>query len=109
LRRSKFRNIKIILDGLKFDSKAESRRYIELKEIQENGGISKLNTQEKFIVIPKQDGERSCTYIADFTYIKDGVKVVEDVKSKATITPQYIIKRKLMLYIHNIKINEILR
>lgn len=71
------------------------------------GEISNLRTQESFMLIPKQKGERAVTYLADFTYMQDGIKVVEDVKSKATITPAYIIKRKLMLFVHDIRIKQV--
>ena len=75
--------------------------------MQNNGEISDLRTQESFLLLGKQKGERSVSYLADFTYMQDGVKVVEDVKSKATITPVYVIKRKLMLFIHNIRIKQV--
>jgi hypothetical protein len=51
--------------------------------------------------------ELATSYVADFVYIQDGQRVVEDVKSKATKTPEYIIKRKLMLWLKGIKIREI--
>jgi hypothetical protein len=73
----------------------------------EAGEISNLRTQESFMLIPKQKGERAVTYLADFTYMQNGLKVVEDVKSKATITPAYIIKRKLMLFVHDIRIKQV--
>ena len=49
--------------------------------------------------------ERACSYIADFVYMERGEKVVEDVKGVKT--KDYIIKRKLMLFIHGIKVREI--
>lgn len=99
---------KTIVDGITFDSKKESNRYVELKLLEKQHLISELNTQTKFNLIPKQDGERAVNYYADFTYIDNGVLIVEDVKSAATRKRQdYIIKRKLMLYVHNIKIKEI--
>ena len=49
--------------------------------------------------------ERQCVYIADFVYTKDNKLIVED--TKGFRTPEYRIKRKLMLYIHNIRITEI--
>lgn len=52
--------------------------------------------------------ERACTYIADFVYEQDGKQVVEDVKSRITASvASFVIKRKLMLYRHNISIKEV--
>lgn len=96
-------------DGVEHDSKKEARRWMELQLLQKAGEIEGLERQVKFELIPKQDGERSCCYIADFVYIdtKTGKVVVEDVKSEATRKDKaYIIKRKLMLYLKGIKIHE---
>jgi hypothetical protein len=49
--------------------------------------------------------ERECNYIADFVYEQDGKTIVED--TKGVRTPDYIIKKKLMLYIHKIQIKEV--
>lgn len=107
----KFKNKKTEIDGHKFDSKAESRRYIELKNLAQTHKIQDLRLQVPFELIPSQyqDGkcvERSVKFIADFTYLENGSLVVEDVKSPATITPVYIVKRKLLLYKHGIRIRE---
>lgn len=108
---SKYRSIKTqTIDGMVFDSRKEASRYGQLKLMEKAGLIKELQTQVKFELIPKQDGERACAYVADFVYIncETGQKVVEDVKSKATKKKEsYIIKRKLMLYIHHIKIKEV--
>lgn len=104
---------RISLSGKKHDSLAESRRYSELSRLARLGVISDLMRQVPFELIPAQYGEdgklleRAVAYKADFTYYKDGKLVVEDVKSEATKTDSYIIKRKLMLYVHKIKLVEI--
>ena len=110
--RRKFGNKKVLVDGMTFDSKKEARRYLELKMRQQAGEISGLECQKVFELIPKQvdeDGkciERDCKYIADFVYTdKDGKIVVEDTKGYKT--PDYIIKRKLMLKVHGIRVREI--
>ena len=77
--------------------------------MQRAGIISDLRRQVKFELIPSQykDGKcvyRSVSYIADFVYEQNGETVVEDVKGFKT--PEYIIKKKLMLYIHGIIITE---
>ena len=82
--------------------------------LQKAGEIQYLERQVRFTLIPTQkiDGkvvERPVVYIADFKYWdnRTGEQVVEDVKSKATKTPQYIIKRKLLLWRFGIKIYEV--
>ena len=92
--------------------------------MQKAGMIHGLELQKKFVLIPaqrepdtvgKRGGkhkgkviERECSYHADFAYYtKDGDYVVEDVKSDITKTEQYKIKRKLMMYIHGIRISEV--
>ena len=94
-------------DGIKHASRKEARRWTELKLMEKAGIIKDLQRQVVFELIPKQDGERPCTYIADFVYtdLEKNCKVVEDTKGYRTDV--YRIKRKLMLYIHNIKIKEI--
>ena len=88
-----------------FDSKREANRYAELKLLERAGEISDLKLQVPFELIPKQPGERSVKYIADFVYLEGGKSVVEDVKGKKT--RDYIIKRKLMLWRHGITIKEV--
>jgi hypothetical protein len=81
---------------------------MELCLLQRAGEISDLKRQVPFELIPKQEGERAVKYIADFVYTERGKQVVEDVKSSATRKKaEYVIKRKLMRYIHNIKIKEV--
>lgn len=94
-----------------YDSRKEHRRADQLKLMQRAGLISNLREQVKYVLIPAQRGsdgkllERECAYVADFVYDKDGVTVVED--TKGFRTPEYRIKRKLMLYIHGIRIKEV--
>ena len=94
-------------DGIVHDSRKEARRWCELKLLEKSGKITDLQRQVKFELIPKQDGERACHYVADFVYhdVETNKKVVEDTKGRKT--KDYVIKRKLMLYIHGIKISEI--
>lgn len=105
----KYKNKKDVVDGITFDSKKEAQRYCELKILEEAGEIKNLELQKKYILIPAQriDGkliERECSYRADFTYeTKDGM-VVED--TKGFKTPEYKIKRKLMLERYGIRILE---
>ena len=97
----KFKSKKIKIGDMVFDSKKEYQRYLELLELEKNGGISCLQRQVKFVLLPKQDGERAVTYIADHVYVYGEILVVEDVKSKITKKqPDYIIKRKLFKYFY---------
>lgn len=106
--RRKFGNEK--RDG--FDSRKEARRYQELRLLERAGKITDLKCQVKFELIPAQyeNGkcvERAVTYIADFVYTEGRQLVVEDVKSAITRKQkEYVIKRKLMLWIHHIRIRE---
>lgn len=109
---AKYHNKKCKLDGVVFDSIKEARRYQELKFLEKAGEIRNLQTQVKFVLIPSQriDGkvvERECSYKADFVYyeVPSEKMVVEDTKGMRTT--DYIIKRKLMLYVHGIRIKEV--
>lgn len=102
----KYRNIKTEIDGKVFDSKKEANRYVYLRLMERSGAISELKTQVKYILIPKNKNGREISYIADFTYIENGELIVEDVKSKATKTPLYNLKKRLMAEVHGIKIRE---
>lgn len=104
---NKYGNIKVVTsDGIRHDSRREAARWSELKVLEKCGAIRDLKRQVKFEVIPKQDGEKACKYIADFVYIDvaTGKTVVEDCKGMRTEV--YKIKRKLMLYVHGIRIRE---
>lgn len=122
---TKYNATKITADGHTFDSKHEYQRYCELKLLERAGTISDLQMQVKFVLIPSQyepdtvkvlkSGkekvvkgkliERECSYIADFVYQYNGKTVVED--SKGFRTKEYVLKRKMMLYFHGIRISEV--
>ena len=118
---AKYKNKKIEVDGIVFDSKKEAIRYQELKLLEKAGRIQNLQLQVKFVLIPKQYSttdctkagkprliEHECSYMADFVYTEDGQTIVEDVKSSYTRNHMlYVVKRKLMLYVHGIRIKEI--
>ena len=124
---NKYRNKKYTsTDGITFDSKKEYRRYNELRLLEKAGEIEDLQRQVKFVLIPgqyeectevytkgknkgqKKQGallERECAYYADFVYKQNGVLVVED--TKGVKTPEYILKRKMLLHFYGIRINEV--
>lgn len=114
-------NKKVTLHGIEFDSMKEARRYSELRLLEIAGEIRDLKVHVTFELIPaqfepstvgKRGGihkgkclERACKYIADFTYYdRDGQYVVEDCKGFRE--EDYRIKRKLMLYLKQIRIKE---
>jgi len=107
----KYQNKKTTVDGIEFDSRKEARRYWELSMLVRSGNITDLRMQVKFELIPSQRingkvAERAVHYIADFVYKNAaGETVVED--AKGVRTKDYIIKRKLMLYRHGIRVLEV--
>lgn len=115
-------------DGILHDSVREANRWVLLRYLEKQGEITDLKRQVEFVLIPEQrepstevyqkgknkglpkEGkliEHKVCYVADFVYtdLKSGETVVED--TKGVKTKDYIIKRKLMLYIHHIRIKEI--
>lgn len=104
-----------------FDSVKEYRRFCELLLLVKAGAITDLQRQVEFELIPTQREpdtigvrggvkkgktiEHAVKYVADFVYTENGKTVVED--TKGFHTKDYIIKRKLMLYIHGIRIREV--
>lgn len=102
---SKYGNRKLKApDGQVFDSVKEYHRWGCLRLLERAGEITDLKRQVKFELIPKQDGMRACNYVADFTYYQDGKLVVEDCKGYKT--EAYKLKKKLMLWVHGIRIHE---
>lgn len=128
MRRNKYGNRKIIKDGQAFDSVKEARRYLELCLLEKAGEITDLRRQVEFPLLPTQREEstevykrgenkgkpkpgkvieKPVVYIADFVYkhTATGETVVED--TKGFKTKEYILKRKMLLYFHKIKIREV--
>lgn len=119
----KYGNHKAEVDGQVFDSRKEARRFGQLQLLEQAGAIKDLETQKKYILIPAQREpdtvgprggikpgkliEHEVSYLADFVYIdtETGETVVED--TKGVRTKEFVIKRKLMLYVHGIRIHEI--
>ena len=128
--RPKYGNSKIKNAFGTYDSELEWSRYVFLSNRQKEGEISGLRRQVEYLLIPAQYGteirhlktkdkevrvllERPCSYIADFVYERNGKTIVEDCKGEdkkykgkrfSTQTADFKIKKKLMLYIHNIQI-----
>lgn len=128
MKKSKYGAKKITRDGVTFDSLKEYRRFCELSLLEKSGDITELRRQVTFPLIPTQREEpcevykrgknkgmpkpgrvleKEVNYIADFVYRNSltGEIVVEDVKGFKT--KDYILKRKMVLYFHNIRISEV--
>ena len=121
--KNKYNAKSVEYDGLKFDSQKEALRYKELDYLLSERIITDLKRQVKYLLIPaqrepatvgKRGGvkqgkliEHECSYIADFVYtvVESGETIVEDTKGMRT--KDYVIKRKLMLFVYGIRIKEI--
>ncbi len=132
---TKLNNRVVCIDGIEFQSVKEGKRYSELKLLERAGKISDLEMQKTYELIPAQYEtvetgefyqrgakkgqaktkqiciEQSVVYKADFVYKENGNLVVEDVKgfrdpASATYA-KFVLKRKMMLHFHGIKIKEI--
>lgn len=121
---SKYRNTKVKVDGIVFDSKKEANYYLFLKEEEAAGKISDLRLQVPYVLIPavwktrikhlktknKEEtycAQRSVKYVADFVYVDNmtGREEVVDVKGRKT--KEYILKKKMMLAFNDIEIIEV--
>lgn len=105
----KYKNVKITVDGITFDSKAEYSRYNTLKIQLQAGLIQNLTLQPKFDFTLQNRKKKLFTYIADFSYVdtQTGKTIIEDVKGVKT--PVYRLKKKLIEALHGIEITEIIK
>lgn len=107
-RGSKFNAEKTVVDGIRFDSAREARRYAELRDMERACEIQGLRIQVPFELLPSFECDgvkyRGMKYVADFVYHRDGKVVVEDCKGFKTA--EYRLKKKLMAYINHINIEE---
>lgn len=106
--RSKYHNIKVELDGVRFDSKKEAQRYQELLIMEKANLIVNLTIHPEFKI--EMNKHKICKYIADFSYLQYNIPndtkfIVEDVKGVKTSV--YRLKKKLMLACLGIEIREI--
>lgn len=107
----KYKNKKVIIDGIKFDSQKEGNRYEELKLLQRANEIKELELQKKFELQPsfKINGKTiiAIKYICDFYYYDNKLHkyIVED--TKGFKTKEYMIKRKIFAYKYGFEISEV--
>lgn len=132
---NKYSNKKVTYNGQTFDSQREAKRYQELLLLERAGIISDLQTQVEFELLPAHFEEvptgefykrgpkkgqlkmkrvcveQSVKYVADFVYYENGKKVVEDAKGyrdpSSAGYAKFVLKRKMMLHIHGIRIKEV--
>ena len=96
-----------------FDSRHEARYFRELKILERAGCVCDIQRQVRFHLIPAQKDkrgkllERGVDYVADFTYTDTATGDYVVVDAKGYKTRDYIIKRKLMLWIHGIRVKEV--
>jgi len=109
-KQSKYKNKKVVIDGIKFDSQKEANRYVELKLMEDTDYIKDLELQKKFELIPKYEINgrkvRAMNYICDFYYydVLNKKYIVEDVKGMKTQV--YKLKKKMFEYKYKIEIIE---
>lgn len=107
----KYKNKKVVNDHGTFDSTREWRRYIDLMLLQKSGKISGLARQVKFELVKgvkfagAARAKPAIRYFADFVYIENGRRVVED--AKGFRDEKYILKKHMMLAFHGIEIREV--
>jgi hypothetical protein len=106
--RSKYGNLKGSLDGYAFDSQTEGKRYLFLRDRLRKGEITDLAVHPSFVLSVK--GVLIGRYRPDFAYtvVATAERVVEDVKSKPTITEAYRLRKKLMWACHRVRVVEVM-
>jgi hypothetical protein len=107
-KRSKYRAVPTVIDGIRFASKKEARRYSELKMLERAGSVTGLMLQVRYaltILDAKRDYRRLGDYVADFVYNLNGQHIVED--TKGFRTPLYRWKKKHFEAQYGLQIQEI--
>ena len=104
---TKYRNRKTTYKGIQFDSQKEENRYRELELLERAGQITSIELQPRYDLIV--NGHKLGFYRGDFRYIDGatGQSVLEDVKSPATKTPVYQLKKKLVKALYGVEIIEV--
>lgn len=92
--KSKYHNIKFAIDGVRYDSKTEYDRHIELLQMEKEGKISNLRFHDKNDTIVLQEKPK-ISYKPDFCYIQNGEHIIEDVKGFQTDV--FKLKKKLIM------------
>lgn len=103
--RHKYGAVAVTVDGHRFPSKAEARRYGELRLLEQAGAIRDLELQPRFPLVV--NGARVAVYVADFRYAEVGSRrvIVEDVKGVRT--PLYRLKKRLVKVLYGVDVQEV--
>lgn len=109
-KRNKFGAKKTVVDGITFDSAKEAKRWVFLREREQRGEISHLERQPKFklnvsgrpvlIRSERYKNGRQAVYSADFAYFDGENRIIEDVKSQATRTEAYCLRKAVVEAMH---------
>jgi len=99
---SKFKNIRTVIDGISFPSKAEGAYYCMLKLRERAGEVSNVEMQKPYALTV--NGFLVCTYRADFVFDDLHEKRHRCVDVKGMQTPEFKIKKKLMWAVHGIDV-----
>lgn len=102
---NKYKNKPTVIDGIRFDSQKEGLRYNHLKLLVRAGEITNLELQPKYKLTV--NGKNCGFYKGDFRYTENGLTILEDVKSPATKTAVYNLKKKLVKAIYDVDIQEV--
>ena len=124
-KRNKYNNIAVNICGEKFVSKKEGQRWLYLSDMQKKGIILDLKRQVKFELIPAiretyiehlktkdKQAERTLqlaiNYICDFEYVRNGERVIEDVKASEKLLPkEFTLKEKLFFWKYGVRIKKV--
>lgn len=107
IKKKKFGNKKVVMDGITYDSRTEYNRFCELSLLERSGEISDLHHHVPFVLIDKSEYGSQIKYVADFTYKdKRGKFIVEDVKVEPTKTQLYLLKKRLLAERYGLIISE---
>lgn len=111
MERTKYFSKKVVVDGIKFDSKRESEYYLKLKELEKNGIIKDLELQKEFVLQEKfklgNKTRREICYRADFTYVTTEDDKLHVVDVKGFRTEVYRLKKKMFEYKYGIELEEV--
>lgn len=110
LKENKYHNKWVIIDGIKFQSEKEGKRWQELKLMERAGKITGLSRQLRIEIVPKTKLHRARYYVADFVYFdkEQGKTIYEDVKGlkKGLAYQMFTLKRDILYWRHGIEVTE---
>lgn len=111
INRSKYHSKKVIIDGIKFDSKREGEYYQKLKILEEKGIIKDLELQKEYLLQDKfvinGKTRRKITYRADFSYVSTEDDRLHVIDVKGFRTDLYKLKKKIFEYKYGVEIEEV--